>query len=71
VKALVYKSLVSDYVFRNNLVEKVYRDDTLSFDHVLLPTNNENIFIVIVIDLRGAAILGHYRLDLAEEYGLS
>jgi hypothetical protein len=70
VKDLVYESIVSDYVFKNNLVEKVYRNDTSSFDHILLPTSDENIFIVLVVKLSNATIVGHYRLDLTKEYSL-
>ena len=71
VKDLVYENIVSDYVFKNNLVEKVYRNDTFSFDHILLPTIDENIFIVIVVKLSNATIFGHYQLDLTKEYSLS
>jgi hypothetical protein len=71
VKDLVYENIVSEYVFKNNLVEKVYRNETSSFDHILLPTSNENVFIVIVVRLDNATILGHYRLDLTKEYSLN
>jgi uncharacterized protein YjbI with pentapeptide repeats len=67
-KDLAYENIISEYVLKNNLVEKVYRNDTLSFDHILLPTSNEKIFIVIVVRLNNATIFGHYRLDLAKEY---
>jgi len=70
VKDLVYENIVNDYVFKNNLVEKVYRNDTSSFDHILLPTSDEHIFIVLVVKLGNATIVGHYRLDLTKEYSL-
>lgn len=70
VKDLVYENIVSDYVFKNNLVEKVYRNDTATYDHILLPTNNKNVFIVLVVKLGNATIIGHYRLDLTKEYSL-
>jgi hypothetical protein len=70
VKDLVYEKIVSEYAFKNNLVEKVYRNDMFSFDHILLPTSDENIFIVIVVKLGNATILGHYRLNLTKEYSL-
>jgi len=70
VKELVYENIVSDYVYKNNLVEKVYRNDTSSFDHILLPTSDENVFIVLVVKLDNATIHGHYRLDLTKEYFL-
>jgi hypothetical protein len=70
VKDLVYENVVSDYVLKNNLVEKVYRNDTYTFDHILLPTSNENVFIVLVVKLGNATFIGHYRLDLTKEYSL-
>jgi hypothetical protein len=71
VKDLVYENIVDDYVFRNNLIEKVYRNDLSTFDHVLLPTSDENIFIVIVVKIDIAAVFGHFRLDLAKQYSLT
>jgi len=70
VKDLVYENIVSEYVLKNNLVEKVYRNDTSSFDHILLPTSDENVFIVIVVKIGNATIFGHYKLDLSKEYSL-
>lgn len=70
VKDLVYENVVNDYVFKNNLVEKVYRNDTSTFDHILLPASDENVFIVLVVKLNNATIIGHYRLDLTKEYSL-
>ena len=61
---------VLDYVNEEQLVEKVYRNDEETFDHVLLPTDNSNIFIVIIVDIRQKEIKGHFRLDLNKEYGL-
>lgn len=71
VKDLVYENIVSDYVFKNNLVEKVYRNDMSSFDHVLLPTSDQNVFIVVVVEISKATIFGHYRLNLNKEYSLT
>ena|ERR1700761_94897 len=68
VRGLVYEEIVSPYVLENNLVEKVYRDSSSSFDHILLPTSNENVFIVIIVSINKLNIYGHYKLDLAKEY---
>lgn len=70
VKNLAYENIVDEYVYKNNLVEKVYRSEPSLFDHVLLPTSHKNIFIVIIIKLTTAEIAGHYHLDLTKEYGL-
>ena len=60
---------VLEYVYKNQLVEMVYRNGTGTFDHVLLPTDNPDTFVVIVVDLEQKKIKGHRRLDLNEEYG--
>jgi hypothetical protein len=70
VEELVEQDIVDIYVCNNNLVKKVYRNDTSSFDHVLLPTDKKNVFVTIVIDLKNQIIVGHIKLDLNEKYGL-
>ena len=70
VGQLTQNKIVLNYVLDEQLVEKVYRNSDNSFEHVLLPTDNKNIFIIIMVDLRKEQILGHYRLDLDKEYGL-
>ena len=70
VRQLTLDKVVLEYVFKNELVEKVYRNDKGTFEHILLPTDNSNIFIVVIVDLRQNKITGHYRLDLNKEYGL-
>jgi hypothetical protein len=71
VEKLKNNNLVLEYVYDKQLVEKVYRNDEKTIDHVLLPTKNENIFMVIVIDLIQVRIKGHFELDLDKEYGIS
>jgi hypothetical protein len=51
-------------------VERVYRRGDAQFDHVLVETTTRNVFLVVVVDLREDGILGHFLLDLNEEYGL-
>jgi hypothetical protein len=43
----------------------VNEDET--FEHVLLPTDNEDVFINIVVDLEEEMVIGHYRLDLTDQ----
>ncbi|MEO0628945.1 MAG: hypothetical protein AAFY91_18255 [Bacteroidota bacterium] len=52
-------------------VELVYRNDSDTYDHVLLPTPTKNVFLVIVVNLATKNVYGHYLLDLNKEYGLS
>jgi hypothetical protein len=71
VEVLVKKDIVHKYVFENQLIESVSRNDTCTYEHVLLPTAEPDTFIVIVIDLIRQAIFGHFKLDLKKEYGLT
>lgn len=71
VEQLTADKVVNKYTFDNALIEKVYRNQTNTFDQVLLPTPDKNIFIIILIDLVNEKIKGHYRLDLNTEYGLT
>ena len=68
VRELVMQKIVEKYVYEGNLVETVYRNDTSTFDHVLLPTEDQNIFIILVIDLIKENVYGHFKLDLNEKY---
>ncbi|UPT67188.1 MAG: hypothetical protein M0D57_00345 [Sphingobacteriales bacterium JAD_PAG50586_3] len=70
VKELVESGIVLKSVFEKELVEKVYRNDINTYDQVLLPTNDENTFVVIVVDIQKESILGHHVLDLNIEFGL-
>jgi hypothetical protein len=71
VRQLKNDETVSDYVYSNRLVEMVSRNDKGTFEHVLLPTEDQNVFIVIIVDLGLKSIKGHFTLDLNEEYGLN
>lgn len=68
VDALVYEKIVDKYVRENNLVQSVYRNSNGSYDHVLLPTKNENTYIVIIVNIHERIIVGHYKLNLASQY---
>lgn len=71
VRQLTADKIVDKYTFDNALVEKVYRNQTNTFDQVLLPTPDKNVFIIILVDLINKKIKGHYRFDLNSEYGLT
>ena len=70
VSQLVKQNIVLPYVFENQLVELVYRDEHNTFEHVLLPTEDRNKFVVLVINLNNKTILGHFPLEFKKEYGL-
>ncbi|MEM7185995.1 MAG: hypothetical protein AAF466_04985 [Bacteroidota bacterium] len=70
VKILVDNNIVDELIYNRKLVEKVYRNAQENYDHVLLPTDSINVFLVIVVDVVSKRILGHSRLDLNEKYGI-
>lgn len=70
VDALVKDNVVDNCGFENKLVEAVYRNDTSTFDHILLPTADQNVFITLVLDLTNETVFGHIKLDLSQKYGL-
>jgi hypothetical protein len=70
VSELTAAGIVSKIVYERQFVEKVYRNVNQCLDQILLPTSDENVFIVIVINFDKRIIVGHYTLDLADEYGL-
>ena len=69
VAELIAENLVLPNTLEEELIEIIYRNEEETFDHVLLPTDDEEIFIALVIDLETERIVGHYRMDLNEEPG--
>ena len=51
-------------------VESVYRTGDGRFDHVLIPTNYQNVHLVIVVDRLAPTVMGHHLLNLNDKYGL-
>jgi hypothetical protein len=51
-------------------VDNAWRSLDGSCIHVLVNSENRNIFMVVVLDLRASAVLGHRLLDLEDQYGL-
>ena len=70
VTELVKNSILSSKILEINLVEKVFRNIDYTYEHVLVPTTDQDTFIVIVIDRNTPAINGHYKLGLTDEYDL-
>ena len=68
VQLLLKDNIVTNYIYDNELVEKVYTDEAGHFHQVLLPTEIENVFIVIIIDTKEKNIIGYFRLDLNKKY---
>lgn len=51
-------------------VSRAWTDASGCFQHVLVDTDHKNVFMVIVLDLRGRSVFGHRLLDLNNEYGI-
>jgi hypothetical protein len=67
VSVLVAEGLVQQDVYDDAYIEMVYRNTEDDFDHLLVPTDDENVFTVIVVDLEEVMIVGHYVLNLDEK----
>jgi len=51
-------------------VEYVYRESAGRFEHVLVDSNDKNVFMVLVLDRVASKVQGHRLLNLRREYGL-
>jgi hypothetical protein len=68
VGLLVSEGTVLGLVHENTLVEKVYRNPDQQIDHILLPTAAQNVFVVVLVDVRAGNVYGHFVLDLNKKY---
>jgi len=51
-------------------VTYVWEDSTARFQFVHVNSEDQNVFMVLVLDIAGGTVLGHRLLDLNREYGL-
>jgi hypothetical protein len=51
-------------------VTYVWEDSNRNCQHVLINSEDKNVFMVLVLDLPSRSVLGHRLLDLNQEYGL-
>lgn len=58
------------YDFTDCIVEHAYLDASGSYQHVLIRSNEKNIYLVLVLDMQKHDVFGHRVLDLNKEYGL-
>ena len=70
VQDLVDMKLVPELVVQENLVEVVYRDQSGSYEHVLLPSDTKDRFVCLILDIQAQIAKGYYILDLRKEYGM-
>lgn len=55
----------------DGLVDYAWTDATEKFQHVLVSSEEENAFMVLVLDLSDKSVYGHRLLNLNEEYGIA
>jgi hypothetical protein len=70
VDKLKFKKIVSGKIKEQELIYKIYRNSMGEFEHILLSTEKENNFVVIIIDRNKKKIMGYFLLDLNGEYDL-
>lgn len=70
-RELAENGLISEYGYRRHLIEAVYVNNENTYQHILLFTDTENCYMVIVIDVIRRTIEGHYLVDLNKEYGIN
>ena len=59
-----------EFSIANSDVEMVRRTGDQKYDHVLIPTETKNVYLVIVVELSNSRVFGHHLLNLNDKYGL-
>jgi hypothetical protein len=70
VDTLKFKKIVTKKIKEQELIYKIYRNSTQEFEHILLASEKENNFVVLVLDRYKKKIMGYFLLDFNGEYGL-
>jgi hypothetical protein len=52
------------------VVENVWRMSPGPYEHILVNSEDRNVFLVLVLDCEASVVYGHRLLDLNREYGL-
>lgn len=66
----VRSSDLEGHVVYDHFVGYVYRSPDSRFDHVLVMTRTQNVYLAVVVDLMRGEIHGHHLLDMHRLYGL-
>ncbi|MFV5694198.1 hypothetical protein ACM55G_02010 [Flavobacterium sp. LB3P122] len=70
VSQLKTAKILSRKIKERELIYKVYRNLTEDFEHILLTTEKENNFVVIVVDKKKNKTIGYFLLNQDREYNL-
>jgi hypothetical protein len=57
--------------FSEGSVTYVWNMPATPYQHVLIDSRTNNVFLVVVLDLPATAVLGHHLLDLNDLYGIT
>jgi hypothetical protein len=60
---------IPSIVLQNEWVEYVYRCGDDAFDHILISTDEKNVFLAVIVNRNEQMVYGHHLLDLNEKYG--
>ena len=61
------KEELDGHVLVEGMVEHVYRTPDDHYDHCLVVTQTENVYLTVVVDLIADSIYGHHLLNLNKE----
>lgn len=50
-------------------IDRAYRHPDGRYEHVLINSDNRNVFMVVVLDRDTRSVVGHHLLNLNELYG--
>ena len=70
VSKLKSGKIISKKIKEQELVHKVYRNSTGKYEHILLRTEKENHFVVIVVNRLKKKAIGYFVPDTKDVYGL-
>ena len=70
VSSIIGSVSLPPLVFEKGLVDHVYRSGDGIHDHVLLPTESKNKFLVVIVDRLKSTVIGHHMLNLNQQYGI-
>lgn len=68
VNELKKAKIVSKKINEKDLVYKVYRNFEENFEHILLTTEKDNHYLVVLVNLNKNKIKGYFPLELTNEY---
>ncbi|WP_237732262.1 hypothetical protein [Flavobacterium sp. UGB4466] len=64
ISKLKAAKILSNKIKESQLVHKIYRNSTEDFEHILLSTEKENHFVVIVANKNKKKTVGYFLYDL-------